>query len=39
MKVKGVEVDPKMMAIYEYEHEKAMNKATKIKVMQEMYKK
>lgn len=39
MKVKGVEVDPKMMAIYEYEHEKAMDKATKIKVMQEMYKK
>ena len=36
---KGVEIDPKMMAIYDYEHEKAMDKATKIKVMQEMYKK
>lgn len=39
MKAKGVEVDPKMMAIYEYEHERAIDKATKIKVMQETYKK
>jgi len=39
MKAKGVEIDPKMMAIYDYEHEKAIEKATEIKVMQEMYKK
>lgn len=39
MKAKGVEIDEKMMAIYEYEHNRAMDKATKIKVMQEMYKK
>lgn len=39
MKVKGIEVDPKMMAIYNYEHERAIDKATKVKVMQELYKK
>lgn len=39
MKAKGVEIDPKMMAIYEYEHNKAMEEATEIKVMQEMFKK
>lgn len=39
MKMKGVEVDPKMLAIYEYMHEKAVDKATKIKMMQESYKK
>ena len=39
MKMKGVEVDPKMLAIYDYMHEKAIEKATKIKMMQEMYKK
>lgn len=39
MKMKGVEVDPKMLAIYEYMHEKSVEKATKIKVMQEAYKK
>lgn len=38
VRAKGEEPPPTMMAIYEYEHEKAMNKATKIKVMQEMYK-
>lgn len=39
MKAKGVEIDPTMMAIYNYEHEKAVEEATEIKVMQEMYKK
>lgn len=38
MRARGVEIDDKMLAIYEYEHEKAIEKATKIKVMQEMYK-
>lgn len=38
VRAKGEEPPATMMAIYEYEHEKAMNKATKIKVMQEMYK-
>ena len=37
-KAKGEEVPPTMMAIYEYEHEKIMEEATEIKVMQEMYK-
>lgn len=32
-------IDEKMMAIYNYEHEKAIEKATEIKIMQEMYKK
>ena len=39
MKMKGVEVDSKMLAIYDYMHEKAIEKATKIKMMQEAYKK
>lgn len=39
MKAKGTEIDPTMMAIYNYEHEKAVEEATEIKVMQEMYKK
>lgn len=39
MKAKGVEIDPTMMAIYDYEHEKSVEEATEIKVMQEMYKK
>lgn len=39
MKMKGVEVDPKMTAIYDYMHERAIEKATKIKVMQDNYKK
>ena len=38
MRAKGIEIDEKMMAIYEYEHDKAIEKATKIRVMQEMYK-
>ena len=37
-KAKGEEPPPTMMAIYEYEHEKIMEEATEIKVMQEMYK-
>lgn len=39
MKSRGVEVDDKMMVIYNYEHERAIDKATKVKIMQEMYKK
>lgn len=39
MKARGVEIDEKMMAIYDYEHNKAMEEATEIRVMQEMYKK
>lgn len=39
LKVKGVEIDSNMMAIYDYLHEKAIEKATKIKVMQEEFKK
>ena len=38
-KAKGVEIDKTMEAIYEYEHEKMMEKATKIRVMQDMFKK
>ena len=38
MKAKGEEVNEKMMTIYEYEHDKMMEKATKVRVMQEMYK-
>ena len=37
-KAKGEEPPAHMMAIYEYEHEKIMEEATEIKVMQEMYK-
>ena len=39
LKAKGTVIDEKMMAIYNYEHEKSMEKATEIKIMQEMYKK
>lgn len=39
IKAKGVEIDPKMMAIYDYEHEKSIDKATEIKVKQELFKK
>lgn len=39
IKAKGTEIDPVMIAIYNYEHEKAVEEATEIKVMQEMYKK
>lgn len=39
MKAKGEEIDPTMEAIYEYEHEKMMEKGMKIRVMQEMFKK
>lgn len=38
VKAKGEEPPAHMMAIYEYEHEKIMEEATEIKVMQEMYK-
>ena len=37
-KAKGEEPPAHMMDIYEYEHEKIMEEATEIKVMQEMYK-
>ena len=37
-KARGEEPPPTMMAIYEYEHEKIMEEATEIKVMQEMFK-
>lgn len=39
MKMKGIEIDEKMLAIYDYMHEKAIEKVTKIKLMQESYKK
>ena len=39
VKARGEIPPPEMMAIYEYEHEKAMKEATKIQVMQELYKK
>lgn len=38
VKAKGEEPPIAMMAIYEYEHEKAIKEMTKIKIMQEMYK-
>lgn len=37
-KARGEQPTAEMQAIYDYEHEKAMHEATKIKVMQETYK-